>query len=185
MDVNQEQFNFIMNFAVLESIIDIIGKCPVCESDVSLTLNTTKKKGFVHCLDFDCISCDWSMERYTSEKVKTKEDNSDSHSVQRLFNSPPLTKINPPFYVNPPFLKNVIPPIEKSIYPIPIVVTILTKGALSVIYKASIWYGQMDMRIIISSHYFDIILKSFFKSLNNINNTSNLVLTETFKKYSY
>ena len=103
------------------------------------------------------------------------------HSVQRLFN-PPLSKINPPFYVNPPFLKNVIPPIEKSIYPIPIVVTILIKGALSVIYEASIWYGQMDMRIIISSHYFYIILKSFFKSLNNINNTSNLVLTETFKK---
>ena len=43
-----------------------------------MTLNTTKKKGFVHRLDFDCISCDWSMERYTSEKVKTKEDNSDS-----------------------------------------------------------------------------------------------------------
>lgn len=43
-----------------------------------MTLNASKKKGFVHRLDFDCISCDWSMERYTSEKVKTKEDSSDS-----------------------------------------------------------------------------------------------------------
>ena len=65
--------NIIINSLILKSVIDNIGKCPTCNSNVSMRNNLDKRKGFACCLEISCTNCEWVKEWFTSPMVERKD----------------------------------------------------------------------------------------------------------------
>ena len=60
----------LMNSLVLKELVDLIGICPICASDVNITHEMKQKKGLCHFFSLHCISCDWENTLTTSKEIK-------------------------------------------------------------------------------------------------------------------
>ena len=64
---------YIVNLDILQSIVDLIGKCPCCDrKNIELSNDKNKMKGLANALNL-CDSREWSCNLYTSKVVNTSK----------------------------------------------------------------------------------------------------------------
>ena len=73
VEVEKNPSSFLlMDLDILESIIDLIGKCPVCNGNsIQLDCNFESKKGLSIPLTLRCEFCLWEKLLFTSKKVSS------------------------------------------------------------------------------------------------------------------
>jgi len=54
---------------ILKNIVEDIGKCPNCSSDVNFVHDNKSKKGLCHFFCMSCISCDWTKTVSSSKQL--------------------------------------------------------------------------------------------------------------------
>jgi len=62
-----------MKSTILEQIFHTIARCPQCSSEVRFSYHLKNKKGLCYILEFNCSSCNWKENFFSSplsEKVK-------------------------------------------------------------------------------------------------------------------
>ena len=65
-DFQSTDFNFVMNFSLLENVISLL-KCPnLCDDNVYLMFDSSKKYGLSIGLKICCNSCNWKTEFFSS-----------------------------------------------------------------------------------------------------------------------
>ena len=78
LDIEQQEITdeigcyLLINSTILEQVFHTIARCPKCCSRVKFSHLLKNKKGFCYTLEFDCSSCDWKEEFFSSplsEKV--------------------------------------------------------------------------------------------------------------------
>lgn len=69
---SRDESYILINMSVLQEIINIVGKCPVCMQQITVSNLLTKKKGFANLLQFECSNCKWNHELYSSTKIGNK-----------------------------------------------------------------------------------------------------------------
>ena len=62
-----------MNTENLKLFIELIGKCPNCHDEGSLTLTheVNRKQGLAHLFQGSCLSCDWKSDLNSSKQFKS------------------------------------------------------------------------------------------------------------------
>ena len=85
---NEDFFYFFMDFRVLKSIMEVIGKCPECGSASVTVYNCEEKRmGLSLNLKLLCSDCDWSHDFFTSQRLEndgTPGPNSHCINVQTV-----------------------------------------------------------------------------------------------------
>ena len=61
------------NTFILQNLVEDIGKCPSCLSDVQFVHDITSKKGLCHFFCLKCITCDWEKTLSSSKELITKD----------------------------------------------------------------------------------------------------------------
>ena len=74
-DINDDSCYYILiDYQILRTVIERFAKCPQCNSKVGIQNDVGSKQGFSCKLTFECISCEWFDETFTSSAVeKSKE----------------------------------------------------------------------------------------------------------------
>jgi len=73
-DCTENVGNYLLiSSTVLEQIIRRIAKCPLCCSKVNFENKLDRRQGFCYMLSFNCISCDWNEDVFSSPFTKKAE----------------------------------------------------------------------------------------------------------------
>ena len=67
---DEDNFNLIINFSILKSIIEDTSRCPECSEHVLTTTNMARKHGCSLCIVVTCRSCFWKKEFFSSQIVE-------------------------------------------------------------------------------------------------------------------
>ena len=67
---NEDNFNILINFGILTTIIDGISRCPECNNSVITNIDMSRKQGSSLCIEIKCVNCDWERDFSTSPVVQ-------------------------------------------------------------------------------------------------------------------
>ena len=65
----EHDYNVIVNFSILQTIITKYSSCPECKNTLSLNNNLKRKRGLCLLFELTCIHCDWKNEFETSFEI--------------------------------------------------------------------------------------------------------------------
>ena len=66
-------FNIFMNMKVLKSILELVGKCIICNSNIDLNPDVENKNRLSIPLQLNCISCKFNETFYSCESEEKKK----------------------------------------------------------------------------------------------------------------
>ena len=72
--LNKDGAFMLINMSALQTILDLVGKCPQCASKVKIFNDLDQRKGFANLLKLKCAAeCSWEYNAYTSSKMHHSE----------------------------------------------------------------------------------------------------------------
>ena len=66
VDYEADNYNIIINFQILQSVVSKFVWCPSCNESINLCNDLSKKRGFCYSLSLQCYLCGWKHEFVTS-----------------------------------------------------------------------------------------------------------------------